>query len=250
MSFQIIQRQLLAIGLSFAAANGAVAQDTASCPDSPAVLVQSCENDITVQLRVLPEEVDHDSRHSLTVAGTYSSGDRFGIEGMVIRDGKIISHRYQNWDGVLVIGQDGVPKLFHAGDVSLAGESFDLKQKSSRDAFVTKAVDLGVTVLQSHLLILNGALDLEDLEGAPEFKRRLLVTFANGDFGVWETAQAETLYTAALQVQADIGPQMALNLDMGAYDYCRSGPKGDQQDCGRLLVQADKLTNLLEFKAR
>ncbi len=90
-------------------------------------------------------------------------------------------------------------------------------------------------------------LDLKDVEDAPSFKRRLLVTFRDGSFAIWETERSETLYDAARQVQEALSPRMALNLDMGAYDYCRTGPTGDERDCGGLLVSADKLTNLLEF---
>lgn len=244
MTFQMMQRFLLAMGLNLSFAAAAFAQD---CALPPSVLIHSCQTDLIVRLRVLPDDKQASNGHMLTVAGTYSSGDRFGIEGLVIKDGKTISRRYQNWDGVLIIDQAGVPSLFHASDVVLGGERFNLKQKPRREEFIAKAKDLGVTVLQSHLLITNGTLDLNDVDGAPAFKRRLLVTFQDGSFGIWETAQSETLYDAARKVRAALKPHMALNLDMGAYDYCRSGPKGAESDCGGLLVSEDKLTNLLEF---
>jgi hypothetical protein len=78
----------------------------------------------------------------------------------------------------------------------------------------------------------------------------LFVTFDDGSFGIWETMQAETLYDAAHLLQKDMNPKMALNLDMGAYDYCRAGPQDAEKNCGRLIVPEDKLTNLLEFRSR
>jgi hypothetical protein len=213
-------------------------------------LVHSCQGDFSVHLRVLPDGALTDRDHVLTVTGTYSSGDRFGIEGLVIQAGKTVSRRYQNWDGVLVIDRNGTPQLSHAENVSLDGEDFNLKVKPRRAAFIAKAKELGVTVLQSHLLIFNGALDLEDIKNAPSFKRRLLVTFQDGSFGIWESDQAETLYGAAKKVQDALNPFMALNLDMGAYDYCQSGSNGVEADCGSLLVSTDKLTNLLVFTRR
>lgn len=248
--FQFARFIGLAIGFGFSMPITALAEEAVLCPVSASVLLHSCKDAASVRLRVLPDEPSEGSEHLLTVAGTYSSGDRFGIEGLVIQAGKIVSKRYQNWDGVLVVDTDGTPNLFHATDVAIGADKFDLKDKTSRADFITKAQDTGVTVIQSHLLIVNGTLDLKDVENAPEFKRRLLVTFEDGSFGVWETAQSETLFAAAHQVQSELMPKMALNLDMGAYDYCKRGPKGAQSDCGRLIVSTDKLTNLLEFTKR
>lgn len=247
MFVQFIQRFALALGLSLAPIAMAQGQENQQCPYSPSILLHSCKGDISVRLRVLPDEGADKVEHLLTVAGTYSSGDRFGIEGLVIKSGKSISRRYQNWDGVLIIDPNGSPALYHAKNVTVDGENFNLKDQPLRDAFVTKAKAAGVTVLQSHLLITDGVLDLKDVDGAPRFKRRLLVTLKDGSFAIWETAQAETLYDAAHQLQEELAPIMALNLDMGAYDYCVSGPQGAQKDCGGLLVSKDKLTNLLEF---
>lgn len=247
MTFQLMQRFILAIGLNLAFALAAFAQD---CNLTPSILIHSCESDLVVRLRVLPDKAEPDDRHLLTVAGTYSSGDRFGIEGLVIQAGKIVSRRYQKWDGVLIIDQSGAPHLYNAKNVVLGGDEFDLKNKSRRDVFIAKAKESGVTVLQSHLLISDGILDLNDVEDAPSFKRRMLVSYKDGSFAVWETDQSETLYDAAHQVKEALDPSMALNLDMGAYDYCRTGPMGTESDCGGLLISVDKLTNLLEFSRR
>ncbi len=233
------------IGAAFA--GPAAALDTSSCPTGTEMLVHSCDQTVSVNLRVLPDEVKQSPDHLLTVAGTYSSGDRFGIEGLVIKDGVQVSRRYQNWDGVLIIAPDGKPKIYRADDVMVGENQYNLKEATSRKAFISKALESRLTVLQSHLLISDGQLDLKDVPDAPKFKRRLFVTLPDGNFGIWETDISETLYDAATQLQANIGPKMALNLDMGAYDYCQKGPIGAQSDCGRLLVSKDKLTNILEF---
>ena len=223
------------------------ALDATSCPSDAGVLVHSCAQPVSVNLRVLPDEIAQNPDHLLTVAGTYSSGDRFGIEGLVIKDGVQISRRYQNWDGVLIITPSGKPNIYRADDVMVDGIKYNLKGATSRRAFVDKALENRLTVLQSHLLISGGNLDLNDVPDAPKFKRRLFVTLPDGNFGIWETEISETLYDAAVQLQTSLEPYMALNLDMGAYDYCQKGPLGDQSDCGRLLVSKDKLTNVLEF---
>lgn len=217
------------------------------CQISKSLLIASCNNPLSVKLRVLPDDTEPDSTHLLTVAGTYSSADRFGVEGLAIKNGEIISRRYQNWDGVLIITDDGLPRVFHAEDINIESEKYNLKEKSSREAFLKNATKNKFSVLQSHLLIRNKMLDLEDVENAPRFKRRLLVILEDESFGIWETRAPETLYEAARQLQDDLNPKMALNLDMGAYDYCFLGPVGVQIDCGNLNVSEDKLTNLLEF---
>jgi hypothetical protein len=146
-----------------------------------------------------------------------------------------------------VIDANGVPSIFHASDVIFSNARFNLKEKLSRDEFIKMALEDGLTVIQSHLLISKGELDLEDISGAPQFKRRLLVTFPDGNFAVWETRGSDTLYGAAEKVDEELKPEMALNLDMGAYDFCQLGPIDVQIDCGSLLVSEQKLTNLLEF---
>ncbi len=248
MAFQNFKCALVLV-FSFALPHIAQAQETVPCRESASLLLNSCKTPVAVHLRIVPYKSEDNGDHVMTVTGTYSSADRFGIEGLVIQGGKLVSRRYKNWDGVLIVDAQNKPHVFHSSDVTLMGEHFNLKEKPSRTAFIAKAKDLGVSVLQSHLLISNGGLDVSDVVGAPEFYRRMLVTFDDGSFGVWQTADAKTLYAAATEVKKQLDPKMALNLDMGAYDFCLRGPKHALSDCGALLVPVEKLTNLLEFVA-
>jgi len=249
LALQNFKRALVLV-LGLALPHVAQAQETAPCLINPSLLLNSCQAPVAVRLLILPDKPVPQGEHVLSVTGAYSSGDRFGIEGLVIQGGKLVSRRYKNWDGILIVDAHGAPHVFHARNVTLADENFNLKEKSSRLAFIAKAKDLGVAVLQSHLLIANGVLDVADVAGAPEFYRRMLVTFNGGDFGIWQSSAAMTLYGAAREVENQLHPVMALNLDMGAYDFCLSGPKSALKDCGALLVPVEKLTNLLEFTAR
>ena len=119
MTFQILPRFLQATALNIFLSAAVFAQD---CPLSTLILVHSCQADVQLRLRVLPDGDQANDHHILTVAGTYSSGDRFGIEGLVIQNGKTVSRRYQNWDGVLIIDQNAKPHLFHANAVILGGD--------------------------------------------------------------------------------------------------------------------------------
>ncbi|WP_165775664.1 hypothetical protein [Paramylibacter kogurei] len=181
---------------------------------------------------------------NLAVTGTYSSADRFGIEGLAIRNGEIISHRFQSWDGVFMIHR-GKPQIFNSTSVQLLGRKFNLKNKSSRDAFIALAKRQSVDLIQSHLLINNGRIDVRDQPNQPKFKRRLLVQTDAG-YGLYETDRPKTLFETARDMAAEFAPHMALNLDMGAYDYCMKGAV----NCGKLFVDVEKLTNFVFFETR
>ena len=213
----------------------------------PGLLISSCDGDINASLRVLPQDQSIQSQNQLTVAGTYSSGDRFGIEGMAIRRGEVVSARYQSWDGVLIIDTGGHLSLHNAKRVSVNGKSFNLKVAEERKAFVENAKQLKLSVIQSHLLVTGGELDLANVEDAPSFKRRMVFMTKAGKVGIYETDAPKTLYEAAQEIQAAVSPAEVFNLDMGAYDYCRRIMNGDAVDCGSLLVSESKLTNLLQF---
>ena len=94
MALRLLQWSICAVSLTLGLHTSAFAQD---CTLPPSVLIHSCQGDLSVALRVLPDGAQTGSNHMLTVTGTYSSGDRFGIEGLVIQAGKMVSRRYQNW---------------------------------------------------------------------------------------------------------------------------------------------------------
>jgi hypothetical protein len=59
-----------------------------------------------------------------------------------------------------------------------------------------------------------------------------------------------TLHAAAEHLAAELAPKMALNLDMGSYDFCRSAVSGAEISCGILrLSDTEKLSNLLMLVA-
>jgi hypothetical protein len=65
-------------------------------------------------------------------------------------------------------------------------------------------------------------------------------------FGIYETAYARTLYDAAGELADALAPRMALNLDMGSYDYCQDDVVGQAVRCGALARDdTGKLSNLL-----
>ncbi|MFS4436769.1 succinate dehydrogenase [Paracoccaceae bacterium GXU_MW_L88] len=207
--------------------------------------------DVSARLRVLPGDAASETANLrlVTVTGTYSSGDRYGIEGLAIHQGEIVSARYQGWDGIMTI-QDGQLQIFNRRAVSVGDARFDLTKGAERKAFIEAAKGGNLSVLQGHLLITDGRLDVKDAEGQPRFKRRILFTTKSGEIGLYDSESAVTLYDAATQLQGEYNVDMAFNLDMGTYDFCRiDAPENATRYCGFLREDGlDKLTNLLEFQ--
>ena len=69
-----------------------------------------------MQLQALTEDAvaPETPLDSLVVTGTYSSGDRYGIEGLAMVDGQVVSHRFQGWDGMALFTPTGEVSLHNA----------------------------------------------------------------------------------------------------------------------------------------
>lgn len=216
---------------------------SAECVPKENVLISDCAGPLRVQL-VKADNFGPLGTDALAVTGTYSSGDRLGIEGLAVLNGSIESRRLQSWDGVLILSPSGKPSIFNARDVTFGGAAYNIKDPDAATQLLEAVAAHGSSMIQSHLLISNGVLDLRDVANAPVFYRRLFYVRHDGEFGVWQPPERLSLYDAAVQLQDELQPKMALNLDMGAYDFCQFG---DGRDCGRLTVTFDRLTNILVF---
>lgn len=202
-----------------------------------------------VELRLLPEDAGPTPEGALDVTGAYTATDKRDESrpkpvGLFVRGGEVISREYVRFDGVLTV-TDGAPTLHHRRRVALNGQRYDLENMSDRSAFLASAAKTGSAVMQSHLLIVDGEVDTAPIDGAPRFRRRILFQMKDGAFGVYDSSpRALTLNEATEEVAAKFAPEMALNLDMGSYDFCSRGGAL----CGALGLQATgKLSNLLRF---
>lgn len=199
---------------------------------------------------MLPEDAAPTPDAALDVTGVYTASDRRAggkpkPVGLMVRNGEVISREFVRFDGVLVVDAAGVPEIHLRTRVPLGGKAYDLNDRTARAAFLTAAASAGADVAQSHLLIIDGRADVADQAGAPMFRRRIMFQMANGDIGVFDSSpRALTLHDATEEVAARFAPAMALNLDMGSYDFCRRGA----DLCGLLSDEgAAKLSNLLRF---
>ena len=199
---------------------------------------------------MLPEQAGPTPVGALDVTGAYTATDKRDDGkpkpvGLFARGGEVVSREYVRFDGVLTI-TEGAPMLHHRRRVMFGGQRFDLESMSNRARFLAQAAETGAAVMQSHLLIVDGQVDTAPIDGAPRFRRRILFQMADGGFGVYDSSpRALTLNEATEEVAARYGPEMALNLDMGSYDFCSRG----EALCGALGLQATgKLSNLLRFR--
>ncbi|MGB0508057.1 MAG: hypothetical protein ACPGGK_17865, partial [Pikeienuella sp.] len=165
--------------------------------------------------------------------------------GLMVRNGQIINREYVRFDGVLTIDVRNRAQIQYRRAVSFGGGLFDLNDGGERRAFLNTAARENASIIQSHLLILNGEVDVAQLASAPRFRRRIMFQTAEGHTGVFDSSpRSLTLYEAAVEVAETFAPEMALNLDMGSYDFCRRG----SQLCGYLSVSdAAKLSNIIRL---
>ena len=192
-----------------------------------------------VTLFVLPDDLPIDDTRGITVTGAYTGTDtrRSGAHmpvGFLLRDGEVINRNGGRMDGVLLVDEDGA--RITRRDV------IGIDSAEGRVAFAEGAAGRPVSLLQSHLLISEGELDIHEVEDAPRFTRRILIETEAG-MGIWQSAQPLTLYAAAVAVEEACAPRMALNLDMGSYDYCTL----DGVYCG-LLRDTERLSNLIRLE--
>ena len=261
---RILFARVLAIGLSAGVLVDPTFAQTASTyspggPPPPGVLfLERTPGVAQVSIAFLPDDVDAlpdalpdpgSAPSQLAVTGAYSSGDRFAPEGFVIRQGDATHPWPQGWDGLLLVGAGGGASLHDVASVAYGGERFNLRDRDERAAFLALASADGLSAIQSHLLIRDGALDLVPVENAPQFRRRMLFQLKDGRIGVFDTSpRSVSLYEAAAQLLDAVEPIMAINLDMGAYDFCERIDRGIAESCGLLSRdRMDKLTNVILF---
>ncbi|MEL6577040.1 MAG: hypothetical protein AAFQ81_14245 [Pseudomonadota bacterium] len=245
-----------------AALAGAVAQASANgCAVPEGTMIHICAGEGAASLLLLPEDWPPEpaTTRDLLVTGAYTGKDTRGEGiaapvGLLLRDGALIGRNIARMDGILVIDpEDRQPRLYRRDGVMLRGQAYDLSPLDQREAFFAAASAAGVSALQSHLLVIEGRVDTRAVEGAPEAQRRILYTMSDGAFGIWQSDRALTLDAAARAVAAAVAPEMALNLDMGSFDFCLARrPDAAPAACGVVgpRQMPGRLSNVLRLTHR
>jgi hypothetical protein len=218
------------------------------CPARASIsLFHSCDIRASVDLQFHPLKLERSEGDLLSVTGAYSSADRFGVEGLAFDGDNLVSTRFQGWDGILLVSPEGAPQIFNATNIKFLDQSYNLKRGPDRRAFIAQAQQAGWSMIQSHLLISDGILDLREVDNARRFVRRMFFTDSAG-WGVYETENVMTLYDAAVEIQEKLNPNMVINLDMGAYNYCQKATTTGFKACGDLFTNMENLTNVITIQ--
>ena len=224
-----------------------------ACPEaSNSVLFHSCWGRAEAASLLLPEEgpVPQSPAERLVITGGYTGKDlraekRPNPVGMFVHRGTIVNPTLARMDGVILLSPRGEVQIQHRRRVELEASQFDLTEIEARRQFQAKVAASGGTAFQSHLVVIDGELDVRPRDGAPVAVRRFLFTDGDG-FGIYQTARPRTLHDATVELDAAVAPDMAVNLDMGSYDYCLATRSGVEVNCGVLARGATaKLSNLL-----
>ncbi|MEO0957946.1 MAG: hypothetical protein AAFY66_05675 [Pseudomonadota bacterium] len=228
------------------------------CTAPPGALFHACAGEGSASVLVLPGDWPPTDAAvaDLLVTGAYTGKDARADGtpapvGLLIREGRLIGRNIARMDGILVIdAASGRPGLYRRDRVALGGEPYDLSPLDQREAFFEAASTAGASVLQSHLLVIDGKVDTKAVDGAPAAQRRILYTMADGAFGIWQSEGALTLDEAARTVAEEVAPTMALNLDMGSFDFCLARRPGyEPEPCGVIGASQmpGRLSNLLRL---
>ena len=241
-------RAMMFASVAWMAVPAALAQDEAGflVPATPRA-------DLDVRIVFLPERRDAletpppEGAERLSITGTYTSAEQPIPVGFVLRDGLATTRQPGGPDGLLLIDADGRASIHDISRVAWSGAVYNLRDSGENAPFLEIAAAQRLTAIQTHLLINDGALDLRDIAGAPRFRRRLLFETQDGELGVYDTgARMMTLYDAAVALQEAAWPRMALNLDMGTFDFCERLSANGVERCGYLRRSGlDKLTNVI-----
>lgn len=243
-----------AAGLLF----GLAASPAMSCPDPiTEMLAHSCWNDTRIDVLLLPEDkaaLNLDGP-AIAVTGGYTDitkragGDPKPV-GLFLWQGSVINHVISKMDGVLLVAPGHAPSVQHRERIILGGKRYDLTDPAQRKAFVGAAKRLKVSMFQSHLLIVDRRIDVRPPKVSRKAVRRLLIEDSDG-LALVQTPRPMTLFAAANWAAMVFRPRMALNLDMGTYDYCMRHVGGAVKKCGRVTAGGVAiLSNVLKFRAR
>ena len=183
----------------------------------------------------------------LVITGAYTQAERHAIDGLTFIDGYLKNRDIEDWDGIFLIHDDKA-QIFDAGRVALDGEEYDLTASNELYTFTEVAKREKISLIQSHLLIRDGSLDIRDQGDTPKFVRRILFIDADNALGVWQSDEAKTLYEATRELFDTHHPIMAINLDMGAYDYCRMRVGDEFKNCGDPSAGLQALSNVIGLR--
>ncbi|MFA6027508.1 MAG: hypothetical protein WC752_01115 [Patescibacteria group bacterium] len=157
--------------------------------------------------------------------GSYTTGPQkpadFAIDG-----GHVENYLISTREGLVIIQKDGTVRIKHRGQLqttdiaprAAVNPLHITENLSDFTTFIELAEREGVDVMNSHLLLYQGGLEVGTNSDPATDKRRALVTYHDGRFALVDFEQPLSLYEEAYLLQ-QAGFESAVNLDTGYYDY-------------------------------
>lgn len=157
--------------------------------------------------------------------GAYTTGALKPAE-LAIENGKVKNYLISDRDGMAIISKEGRLRIVHRD--KLTTHDLDPDAAATPLSFHRNISDfrtlLGVAskreldIMCGHLLVDDGELSVSDQSSEVKDKRRAIVTFKDGTFGLVDFTERITLYEEAVILKA-AGASNAINLDTGYYDH-------------------------------
>ena len=156
----------------------------------------------------------------LEMTGTYTSSFQHPT-GLFAIDGEVINPVLQSWVGLVIIDSEGKVQVKDINMLEYQFRHFDI-QHSYQDYldFLDLVNDLKLSLLQSHLIVKHGEIDVSP-DNTKRFRRRVIFQDASSAVSIYDSFERHlTLYETAEILVKEYQAVNAVNLDMGPYGYC------------------------------
>ena len=157
----------------------------------------------------------------IVMSGTYTSPTRVPA-GLTIDKGRVVNPAIQDFDGIIEIWPDGKLQITHIDALQNNLKSLRIRNSFTDYVdFMKAAEQLGLTVLQSNLLVNNGDILVKEDPLLKKLQRRVLFQTADDSIHVYDSLDKEqTLYETAQILKERYKAQRAINLETGSYSFC------------------------------
>lgn len=161
------------------------------------------------------------SNYRLVVSAIYTSPLGMPV-GLNIMDGAVINPAIQKFDGLILIDKDGQISLTHIDELEYNLKSYRIRSSlEDYQNFLQKARRDGLSVLQSHLILDHGNILIQDNAKGRKSRRRILFESSDGGLHIYDSFEKKlTLFEAAKYLKDNYEAQLAVNLDMGDFNFC------------------------------
>lgn len=161
------------------------------------------------------------SENRLVLSAIYTSPLAMPV-GLNLRNGEVINPAIQKFDGLILIDKDGQISLTHIDHLVYNLKPYHIRTSfEDYKSFLRKARKERLSVLQSHLILNNGDILIQDNAKGRKMRRRILFATSDGGIHIYDSFEKNhSLYDAAKYVKDNYVAQVAINLDMGDFNFC------------------------------